>query len=87
MSVMQDLYDSEINVKLMSRWDIGWKVRLGDTEEDALEFMVDTWQELEDWLVKEAIARYPNSEFAAKYRRRLWQRRPHLTLVDGGVAH
>lgn len=83
MSVMQDLYDSDINVHLASRRNGGWRVRIGDADgETALETYAESWQEVERWVTDQAVARFPNSEFAAKYRPRGWHRRPYLTLVQ-----
>lgn len=87
MSVMQDLYDSEINVATESFFDGGWHVRIGDQQNGfTTETIQMTWSDVESWLSEQAIARYPNSDFAIKYRPRAWRRPPHLTLVSDQPA-
>jgi len=83
MSVMQDLYDSEINVETESFFDGGWVVRIGDKKNGSVvETIRESWLEVEAWLTTQAIERFPNSDFAISYRPRGWRRPPHLTLVQ-----
>src|SRR4051812_33545212 len=88
MSVMQDLYDSEINVETESFFDSGWVVRIGDKKNGFVaETIRESWVDVEAWLTTQAIERFPNSEFARQYRPRSWRRRPRLTLVEGKPSH
>lgn len=66
MSILQDLYSSEINVKVTSFWDGGWKGWLGDDEYNGLSEEVEayTFAELEIELEKLALRLYPDSEFS-----------------------
>ncbi len=75
--MLQDLYDSEINVRISWNWDAGIDVQLGGlpgynesagcVDKDT----VNTIEEAEQWLKEKAIEFYPNSVFAKKYSRSL----------------
>jgi hypothetical protein len=48
-----------------SFYDGGFNVRLGDGVNGFLEEgQVSTWAEVEEWLRKQALAHYPDSQFA-----------------------
>jgi len=65
MSIIQKLYDSEINVSIASFWDAGFEVRLGDDMNGFKDqTSVKTFAEAEAWLRDAAIRHYPNSDFA-----------------------
>jgi hypothetical protein len=65
VSILQRLYDSEINVWITSFWDDGFYVRLGDEMNGfRIEGRCDTWAEVERWLDRQARAHYPDSDFA-----------------------
>jgi len=69
MSILQELYDSEINFEIRCFWDAGFQVRLGDetngfvyeSERDSLAL---TLREAVDVLRDRAVACYPESQFA-----------------------
>ena len=68
MSIMQALYDSEINFEVFSFWDAGWSVSLGDNWGGYKErWNCKTWAEVETTLREKAIEHYPNSKFAAAF--------------------
>lgn len=79
MSVMQDLYHSEINVMITTFWDGGWDVRLGD-EMNGFPAVttLKRWGEVEPWLTAAAIKHFPDSLFAKMYRDG-----KHAWLTDG----
>ena len=66
---LQDLYESEINFKIETFWDDGFKVCIGDElngyKDEAL---FDTFNECIIWLSEKAIEFYPNSKFAKDYK-------------------
>jgi hypothetical protein len=65
MSILQRLYDSEINFEVSSFYDAGFDVRLGDALNGFLaQGKVETWAEVETWLRDQALTHYPDSEFA-----------------------
>lgn len=65
MSVMQRLYDSEINVSVASFWDGGFDVKLGDDMNGFVaEASFKQWDAVEAWLDKQARDHYPNSTYA-----------------------
>jgi hypothetical protein len=65
MSILQRLYDSEINCAVSGFYDAGFDVRLGDTLNGFLaQGKVETWAEVEAWLRDQALAHFPDSKFA-----------------------
>jgi hypothetical protein len=69
MSVMQDLYHSEINVSISTFWDGGYDVKLGDESNGfKAEANLDLWGQVGPWLIDAAIKHYPKSLFAKMYR-------------------
>lgn len=69
MSVIQDLYHSEINFSVSTFWDGGFDVKLGDvTNGFVAEANFDRWGQVEPWLMTQAIEHYPKSLFAKMYR-------------------
>lgn len=80
--MLQDLYNSEINIKIAWFWDGGIEVHMGNGIYDVYDSETETrtnhgsWEaaghvktmeEAEEWLKQKAIELYPNSEFAEKY--------------------
>lgn len=80
--MLQDLYDSEINVKIAWFWDGGIEVHIGNGIYDVYDYETQSgtnnksWQasthvadiaEAEQWLKLKAIELYPDSDFAKKY--------------------
>ena len=69
MSVLQDIYDSEINVEISTFWDDGYTVKLGDHINGyKAEGSFDRWGQVEPWLTEKVIEHYPDSLFAKMYR-------------------
>ena len=65
MSILQRLYDSEINFEVSGFYDAGFDVRLGDHLNGFLaEGKVETWAEVEAWLRDQVLAHFPDSKFA-----------------------
>jgi len=66
--ILDDLYASEINVKISWLWDGGIDMKLGDPLNgyDA-EGKVETMGEVAIWLRDQACQHYPDSEFARRY--------------------
>jgi hypothetical protein len=68
-AIIQDLYDSEINFSIVTFWDAGFQVRLGDdingfgAKGNAEDFACAV-----EWLKVRAIEKYPESDFAQKHR-------------------
>jgi hypothetical protein len=71
-SVLQDLYESEINFEIATDWDAGFRVRLGHAfnEKYDAEIWAHTAEEAIERLRQAAIERYPNSKFAKDYRKK-----------------
>lgn len=69
MSIMQDLYHSEINASISWLWDGGFDVKLGDEMNGFVaEGSVRYWGQVEPWLRDKAIEHFPESLFARMYR-------------------
>jgi hypothetical protein len=65
MSILQRLYDSEINFEVTGFYDAGFDVRLGDDLNGFIEQgKVETWEQAEAWLRDQALAHFPDSKFA-----------------------
>lgn len=69
MSVLQDIYDCEINFRVQTFWDGGFEIDLGD-EMNGLKdgATVRRWGEVEPWLMAAVIKHYPDSLFTKMYR-------------------
>jgi hypothetical protein len=69
MSVLQDLYHSEINFTISTFWDGGFDVKLGDKMNGYVdEGNFDRWGMVESWLISATIEHFPDSLFARMYR-------------------
>jgi hypothetical protein len=70
MSILQHLYDSEINFEVSAFYDAGFDVRLGHALTGFVAHgKVETWAEVEAWLREQALALFPASTFAHNERR------------------
>jgi hypothetical protein len=68
--ILQDLYDSEINFTIVTFWDAGFEVKLGDQLNGfAATGWVNNFSEAVEWLRLRTIAEYPESVFAKAYQR------------------
>jgi hypothetical protein len=78
VDVLSALYESEINVRVSSFWDGGFRIELGDElngfcasrsfhkgvgADDYREWAL-LWSDAADWLHHEALKRYPSSDYA-----------------------
>jgi hypothetical protein len=65
MTVLQRLYDSEINFVIEAFYDAGFYVKLGDEMNGfEAEGRCPTWADVEEWLTGMARIHYPTSHFA-----------------------
>jgi hypothetical protein len=65
MSILQRIYDSEINFEVSGFYDAGFDVRLGDALNGFVaQGKVETWEEVEAWLRDQALTHFPESTFA-----------------------
>lgn len=68
-TILQDLYDSEINYVISTFWDAGFRVMLGDDLDGFIaETRVATFREAVQWPALTAIKHHPDTDFATKYR-------------------
>jgi hypothetical protein len=66
--ILKDLYDSEINFSIVTFWDAGFNVKLGDQINGfEAETTVYTFAEAVEWLRAAAVEAYPESVFAQTY--------------------
>jgi len=69
MSVLQDLYHSEINFRISTFWDGGFDLELGDDSNGIVAHEnVSRWGMVETWFISSAIEHFPSSLFAKMYR-------------------
>lgn len=62
MSILQELYDLEINASIEWFWDNGFEITLGDAMNGYCdETCVRTWEEAEQWLREKAAYHYPHA--------------------------
>lgn len=67
MSIFQDLHDSDIDFCLIV--GSGFQVKLGsELKGFDCTAQLDSYSEVEDWLVGAALAHHPTTEFARRYR-------------------
>lgn len=67
--ILQELYDSEINVRLRTFFDAGFHACLGDEWDGFREGMdFPTLAEACEYLKQQAIEHFPESKFAQKYK-------------------
>lgn len=64
-NLLQELYKSEINFRISTFWDEGFKVEIGDEmNEFVAEFSSHDLSECMNWLQNKAVEIYPDSKFA-----------------------
>ena len=81
MSILQRLYNSEINFAIRTFWDGGFDVMLGDPLNGIKATAnTDTLVEAEAWLEAEAVKAYPESVFARE------SRHDHVRIQDSDDA-
>ena len=67
-TVMDKLYDSEINFRISTFWDGGFDVFIGDEINGYKEQRtVRDWEAVEDTLHLLAMKHYPNSEYTKQH--------------------
>ena len=66
--ILDDLYDSEINISISSDWDCGHCVQLGDERNGfkVSAYFIDS-PNVASELIRMAIEHYPESDFSKKY--------------------
>lgn len=70
MSIFQDIYDNEINIRISTFWDGGYDLKLGDYMNGyKAATNVDHWEQVEPWFLANVLEHYPDSDFAKKYKK------------------
>jgi len=69
-SILQEVYDSEINVEISSEWDNGYTIRLGCTysRKFVFEYGGVVGSEMIDVIHDAVLEHYPDSEYALDHR-------------------
>jgi hypothetical protein len=70
--LLQDLYDSEINVEIMWCWDGGFEFHLNDIHNEVVAVNVKKADEIAPALAQKCLELYPESAFAKKYATTWW---------------
>jgi hypothetical protein len=68
VSVLRCLYESEIDVSIVSRWDAGWQLEIEGGQ--VARTFVDTPGEAAEWFHEQAITHFPESLYAKNAQRR-----------------
>lgn len=63
-SVLRGIYESEIDVTLRSRWDLGWQLQLEIEDGQVARGVVRSLDEAAVWFHKQVLAHYPDSMYA-----------------------
>lgn len=64
-SILQEMYDSEINFSISCFWDSGFTVKLGDDYNwYKAETVVYGWNNAKDWLHNKVLLHYPDSDYS-----------------------
>jgi hypothetical protein len=67
MSILQQLYDSEINATISTFWNGGFTAKIGDEINGFKgEETFDSYALAECWLANQARLHFPNSKFASQ---------------------
>jgi len=68
-TVLQDLYNSEINLQISWFWDAGIEVKFGDDLNGwkPNPLLLSNISKITKEIIKETIKLYPESQFAKKY--------------------
>ena len=69
-SILDDLYDSEINIQISSFWDSGYTVRLvgdGISRFEEESHFLDGLDDVANEIIRMAVKHYPESDFGKKY--------------------
>jgi hypothetical protein len=73
-SVLQGLYESEINYTVSAFWDCGFRWSLGDPLNGFLaDGAAQTFEQAVSDLAQAAVQHFPNSAFARSTERRPWR--------------
>jgi len=67
-SVLRGIYESEIDVTLRSRWDLGWQLQLEIEDGQVARSVVRSLDEAAVWFHEQVVAHYPDSKYAHKAR-------------------
>jgi hypothetical protein len=62
VSVLRRAYQSEIDVTLRSRWDLGWQLEIEDGQ--VAREIVSSLDEAASWFDRQIIAHFPNSLYS-----------------------
>lgn len=88
-AILNDLYDSEINVQIECAWDSGWYAAFGNSYEGFKESInLDRLRDVLEWLVVTACKLYPGSTFAKKWQYATCQTEdcPYFPYFDGELC-
>ena len=79
MSVLQDIYDSEVDIYIATFWDGGYEVKIGNFQGGwVAEGKVDRFGMVEAWFIEQMFKYYPHSSFVHQYR-------DELTYIKDGI--
>lgn len=68
ISVLRGIHESEIDVTLKSRGDLGWQLQLEIEDGETARGIVTSIDQAATWLHEQVLAHYPNSVYAQTVR-------------------
>lgn len=79
VSVLRQIYQSEIDVTVRSRWNIGWQVEIENGQ--VARTMVQSLDDAAPWLHEQMMIHFPDSSYARRARGELRQAMPTEAFV------
>jgi hypothetical protein len=78
-SVLRAIHESEIDVTLRSRWDLGWQLQLEIEDGQVARGIVTSLDEAATWLHEKVLLHFPESEYAQAARGEIRRALPNDT--------
>ena len=70
-SVLRGIYESEIDVTLRSRWNLGWQLQLELEDGQVARGIVTSVDEAATWLHEKVLLHFPDSAYSQMARREI----------------
>jgi hypothetical protein len=78
-SVLRAIHESEIDVTLRSRWDLGWQVQIEDGQ--VARGIVPSLEQAATWLHEKVLIHFPDSLYAQEARGEIRRALPNDATV------
>jgi hypothetical protein len=81
--VLRGIHDSEIDVTLRSRWDLGWQLQIEIEDGQVARGIVTSLDEAARWLHEQVLVHFPDSVYAQEARGEIRRALSNDTTVRG----